>query len=215
MKYSLFTVGHSNLTLESFIALLTKHNITALADVRSSPYSRYLPHFNKNNVQKTLSSVGIKYVFLGQELGARPSDKSCYIEGKAVYEKIAETSLFAQGIERIIKGSQSYNIALMCAEKDPITCHRAILVCQHLKSFPLEINHILSDSTIESHQQLESRLLKIHDLTQVENNNVIQLDLFNSFPSQTACQNLSLDDILREAYRRQGDKIAYVEKKHD
>ncbi|MEA5536332.1 DUF488 domain-containing protein [Crocosphaera sp. XPORK-15E] len=211
----LFTIGHSNLDIESFTSLLTQYNVTALADVRSSPYSRYLPHFNQDNLKRTLLDSGIKYVFLGQELGARPKDQNCYIEGKAVYEEIAKTQLFSQGIDRVFKGSQSYNIALMCAEKDPITCHRAILVCQHLKSFPIEINHILQDGKIESHQQLESRLLNIHNLGQSDREQLVQLSLFDSLPAQIPCQTLSLEDSLKEAYRRQGNKIAYVEKTHE
>lgn len=215
MRNQLFTIGHSNLDKDSFVSLLNQHNITALADVRSSPYSRYLPHFNKDNLNHKLSNLGIKYVFLGQELGARPKDRNCYIEGKAVYEKIAKTSLFSKGIERILKGCQSYNIALMCAEKDPITCHRAILVCQHLKQFPIQINHILHDGTLETHQQLEKRLLKIHNLAPPGTEKLIQLNLFDSLPDQAPCQTLSLEESLTEAYRRQGNKIAYVEKKHE
>jgi uncharacterized protein (DUF488 family) len=215
MGSKLFTIGYSNLEIDSFISLLTQQGITALADVRSSPYSRYLPHFNKDNLKNSLLASGIQYVFLGQELGARPQDKSCYVDNKAVYENIAKTPLFHQGIERVLNGSQSYNIALMCAEKDPITCHRAILVCQHLKQFPLEINHILQDGTVESHQQLEERLLKIHNLTKPEPEPAIQLSLFEDSSPYLLTQTLSTEKALKEAYKRQGDKIAYVEKDHD
>ncbi len=208
----LFTIGYSNLEPQLFISFLKEHNVTALADVRSAPYSKYRPNFNKDNLKSTLLNAGIQYVFLGQELGARPQDKSCYIDGKALYENIANTELFFQGIERIIKGSQSYNIALMCAEKDPITCHRAILVCQHLKQFTLEINHILQDGSLESHPQLEDRLLKIHNLSPSANKQPIQLSLFDTLPTQAASENLSPEDALKEAYRKQGEKIAYVEK---
>ncbi|MGK7946677.1 MAG: DUF488 family protein [Microcystaceae cyanobacterium] len=214
MENKLFTIGHSNLDIDSFIDLLTQQGVTALADVRSSPYSRYLPHFNRELLKNSLSKLGIKYVFLGQELGARSQDKSCYVEQKAVYEKIAQTQPFVQGLERLIKGSQSYRIALMCAEKDPITCHRAILVCQHLKQFPLEINHILQDGSVESHQHLEERLLKIHQLNQPEPNATVQLSLFEDSTSTSPNQTLSPQEALQEAYKRQGDKIAYVEKDH-
>lgn len=214
MENKLFTIGHSNLDIDSFIDLLTQQGVTALADVRSSPYSRYLPHFNRELLKNSLSKSGIKYVFLGQELGARSQDKSCYVEQKAVYEKIAQTQPFVQGLERLIKGSQSYRIALMCAEKDPITCHRAILVCQHLKQFPLEINHILQDGSVESHQHLEERLLKIHQLNQPEPNATVQLSLFEDSASTLPNQTLSPQEALQEAYKRQGDKIAYVEKDH-
>ena len=215
MESKLFTIGYSNLNIESFISLLTNNNITALADVRSSPYSRYLRHFNKENLKNSLLNAGIKYAFLGGELGARPQDKSCYVEGKAVYENIAKTSLFSQGIDRIKKGSQSYNIALMCAEKDPITCHRAILVCQHLREFSLDINHILQDGSLEPHEHLENRLLKIHNLGQSFRESIVQLSLFDNSSAQTPLETLSPEEALKEAYRKQGDKIAYVEKNYD
>ncbi|MDJ0845337.1 DUF488 domain-containing protein [Crocosphaera sp.] len=214
MIKNLFTIGHSNLDIKNFISFLNKHNVTALADVRSSPYSRYVSQFNRENLKNSLLNVGIKYVFLGEELGARPKDRSCYVEGKAVYENIAKTPLFSQGIDRINKGSQSYNIALMCAEKDPITCHRAVLVCQHLKVLPLDINHILQDGSLESHQSLENRLLEIHNLGESAQDSAVQLSLFDNVSNQTPLPTLSPEEALKEAYRKQGDNIAYVEKNY-
>lgn len=136
----LFTIGHSNLSIDAFIALLQRHGITAVADVRSHPYSRFLPHFNQSALKAALLNAGIQYVFLGKELGARAADQSCYVDSKASYEKIAATELFLEGIQRLLTGSEKYKISLMCAEKDPITCHRSILVCQHLREFALEID---------------------------------------------------------------------------
>ena len=209
----LFTIGHSNHSIEAFIALLQQHGVTALVDVRSHPYSRYLPHFTQKSLKTALFDAGIRYVFLGQELGARPSDPTCYIDGKALYERIASTKLFSQGIQRILKGAETYRIALMCAEKDPITCHRAILVCQHLREFDLDINHILRNGNLEAHQHLEERLLDLHRLKQPESIESVQLSLFNevSIPSQSSLQ-YSIKDSLKEAYKRQGNQIAYVEK---
>jgi uncharacterized protein (DUF488 family) len=209
----LFTIGHSNHSIEAFIALLQQHGVTALADVRSHPYSRYLPHFNQTPLKTALFDVGIRYVFLGRELGARPSDPSCYVDGKALYERIASTDLFSQGIQRILKGAATYKIALMCAEKDPITCHRAILVCQNLREFNLDINHILRNGNLETHQHLEERLLELHGLKQPEFLEPVQLSLFNDFslPTHSSIQ-YSTKDSLKEAYKRQGNQIAYVEK---
>lgn len=211
MSKKLYTIGHSNLNIDEFIELLHKYQITALADVRSHPYSRYLPHFNKNYLQKVCKNSHINYVFLGEELGARTKDQKCYINGKAVYEKIAATELFQQGIKRIIKGSKNYTIALMCAEKDPITCHRAILICQHLRKYDLEINHILSNGTIESHQDLEDRLLSIYGFNK-SGSQAIQLSLFDAITSDKNNNISSPEDYLQEAYLKQGNKIAYVEK---
>lgn len=209
----LFTIGHSNHSIETFIALLQQNDVTALADVRSHPYSRYLPHFNQRSLKTALFDAGIRYVFLGRELGARSNDPTCYVDGKALYERIASTELFSQGIQRILKGAETYKIALMCAEKDPITCHRAILVCQHLREFDLDINHILRNGNLEAHQHLEERLLDLHRLKQPESIEPVQLSLFNevSIPTQSSLQ-YSRKDSLKEAYKRQGNQIAYIEK---
>lgn len=215
----LFTIGHSNHSIDTFIALLQQHGITAVADVRSHPYSRYLPHFNKSELEVALQNAGIEYRFLGQELGARPNELSCYVDGKALYEKIAATPLFAQGIKRLVNGVKTHRIALMCAERDPITCHRSILVCQHLRSLDLKINHILTDGSLESHEALEERLLKLHGLEKSQSSQIIQLSLFETTELQDNKKNsLTPKERLQEAYQRQGDKIAYVEKeqpKHD
>ena len=90
----LFTIGHSNYELETFISLLKKHEVNAVADVRSHPYSRFLPYFNRLELKKELAKEDIVYVFLGRELGARSADSTCYVEGRAVYEKIAATDEF-------------------------------------------------------------------------------------------------------------------------
>ncbi|MBD1814520.1 DUF488 domain-containing protein [Microcoleus vaginatus DQ-U2] len=203
----LFTIGHSNLSIEAFVLLLQQHGITAVADVRSHPFSRYLPHFNKSDITASLSSAGIQYVFLGKELGARPEDLSCYdTSGKALYDRIAATPLFSQGIQRLLKGASNYKICLMCAEKDPITCHRTILVCHKLREFNLEINHILSDGKLESHQDLEKRLLiKFNKGKKTEE--PIQLSLFELNPDvKTEIVNLE------SAYYLHGLEIAYVSK---
>ncbi len=206
----LFTIGHSNHSIEAFILLLEQHGITAVADVRSHPFSRYLPHFNKSEITASLSDVGIPYVFLGQELGARPEDLSCYdTSGKALYDRIAATPIFASGIQRLLKGAANYKISLMCAEKDPINCHRTILVCHKLKEFNLQINHILSDGSLESHQDVEARLLSKFNKTK-NNNQPIQLSLFELEPK---VKNEIVD--LETAYYRYGLEIAYVSKERN
>ncbi|MGA0198867.1 MAG: DUF488 family protein [Prochlorotrichaceae cyanobacterium] len=200
---NLFTIGHSNHSITDFIKLLQQHEITALADVRSNPYSRYLPDYCQAQLKDHLKSDRIHYVFLGQELGARPQDQSCYVEGKAIYEKIAETDLFTDGIRRILKGVKRHRIALMCAEKDPLPCHRAILVCQHLRDYDLDIQHIHPNGTLETHDDLENRLLTKHGFK-----GVIQTSLFE----MDSTLNLTDEDQLIEAYKKQGLEIAYVEK---
>ena len=205
----LFTIGHSNYSSERLLELLEYHGVSALADVRSMPYSRYLPHFNKPALQEYLPQADIRYVFLGEELGARPNDPSCYVDGKAVYEKIAATEAFQKGLQRLLKGLQNYRIALLCAEKDPLTCHRAILVCQHLVPSNLEIGHIHSDGELEFHQDLEERMLKLYNLQDPVPTN--QLSLF----SETQAPTLDRTERMRQAYQKQSDKIAYIEHEHD
>lgn len=208
-KAELFTVGHSNQGIDRFVSLLHQHKITALADVRSHPYSRYLPHFNQSALKAVLNREKIYYVFLGRNLGARPDDPDCYVEGKAVYEKIAATVAFDEGIQRIVKGAQQQRIALMCAEKDPITCHRAILICQHLRKFGLEIKHILSDGSIESHQHLEDRMLVKHGFSDpLSLAGKSQLSLFQ----QNASRKVQREQDIAQAYQLQGGEVAYVEK---
>ncbi|GBF79872.1 DUF488 domain-containing protein [Aphanothece sacrum] len=203
----LYTIGHSDHSLEDFIKLLKQHHITAVADVRSHPYSRYLSHFNKSELQASLEKENITYVFLGQELGARPNNENCYINGKAVYEKIANTALFQEGIQRVLKGVKKYRVALMCAEKDPLTCHRTILVCQQLNSYNLEIKHILPTGKLESHEDLENRLLDKQGFSQ------LQLSLFDII--NTSSSSLDKEQCLQQAYQKQGEIIAYVQPKEE
>ncbi|MDG2989891.1 DUF488 domain-containing protein [Candidatus Synechococcus calcipolaris G9] len=205
----LFSIGHSNHGIDAFISLLRKHGVTAVADVRSYPYSRFLPQFNQVSLQASLVKAGIQYVFLGGELGARPSNQDCYIDGRAVYEKIATTDAFHEGIQRVQNGLKKHRVTLMCAEKDPLTCHRAILICQHLRHLNIPINHILRNGELESHECLEERMLLKHGFRDFLEAKEAQLSLFleNGLPTREEC--------LRKAYKLQGDEIAYIEKGDD
>jgi uncharacterized protein (DUF488 family) len=212
MPEHLFTVGHSNLSIEEFIGLITKHQINVIADVRSHPYSSYLSHFNRDLLKFELLKAKFKYVFLGNELGARPKDLSCYINNKAIYSKITDSSDFQNGIKRILVGLNKYRVALMCAEKDPISCHRTILICKHLRQLDIKIDHIIDDKTLESQGQLEDRLLDLHGFDLGNNRlkipEILQLDLFGSVePSKTSF--ISKAEFLEQAYLIQENKIAY------
>jgi uncharacterized protein (DUF488 family) len=217
MSKQLFTVGHSNLSIQDFIKLITKYKISAIADVRSHPFSSYLPHFNRDLLKFELLKAKIKYVFLGDELGARPKDLSCYLDGRAIYARIAESEEFKLGIQRLLKGINTYNIALMCSEKDPLFCHRTILICQYLRQSDITIEHIIDENTLETHPQLEAKLLDLHGFD-LENNclkvpEVLQLNLFNS--SSTQNNFISKDEFLIKAYSKQEQKIAYKNKELD
>jgi uncharacterized protein (DUF488 family) len=154
----LFTVGHSNHEPEAFLALLRRHGVTAVADVRSSPYSRRLPHFSRSHLEATLRSHGIAYVFLGQELGGRPSDPALYhAEGWADYERIRETEAFRRGVDRVLSGLDRYAVALMCGEEDPLDCHRGLMVTPALKALGLPPRHIRRDR-VETPAEFERRV---------------------------------------------------------
>lgn len=162
MSRLFFTIGHSNHTIDAFIRLLTQHGVTVLADVRSHPYSRYYQHFRKAPLKGAIRKAGLGYVFLGKELGPRSTDPDCYIDNAVSYERLAQTSLFNQGLARLLRGAENHSIALMCAEQDPITCHRAILVSRPLHNQGYTVDHILRDGTLEPHADLEERLLALH-----------------------------------------------------
>ena len=154
-----FTIGHSNHAAVDFLALLHQHDVHAVADVRSVPYSRFNPQFNRDALRRDLTAAGIAYVYLGRELGGRSDDPACYVEGRICYERVAETQNFKDGLCRLEKGMADHRIALMCAEKDPLHCHRTLLVAQTLDLGGTSVEHIHSDGHLESHAHAMDRLL--------------------------------------------------------
>ena len=139
----LFTIGHSDHDLAHFVSLLTRHGVEAIVDVRSQPYSRFHGQFNRETIAEALKRAGIEYLFLGRELGARRVERESYRKGQARYDLIRGLPAFVAGLNRLRQEASSRRICLMCAEKDPITCHRTILVCRQLRSEPIDIRHIL------------------------------------------------------------------------
>ncbi len=193
MAIEIYTVGHSTQPFEKFLGLLQKQGVTAIADVRSAPYSRFNPQFNREDLRSALNAHGIRYVFLGKELGARSDDECCYINGKVQYKLLAKTPLFQSGINRVIEGAETHKIALMCAEKDPLDCHRTILVARELVNRGANVTHILQDGSTELHRAAISRLIGKMGLGEA--------DMFRS-------EELTVD----EAYEKQGERIAYDRK---
>ena len=128
----IWTIGHSTLSYESFVQRLKASSVTAVADVRSAPFSRHFPHFNRKELQAALRKDAISYVYLGKELGGRPESEELYSGGVADYEKMARSAIFTDGLNRVIEGSEIYRIALMCSEHDPLDCHRCLLVGRRL-----------------------------------------------------------------------------------
>ena len=193
-QHPIFTVGHSNHPPAAFINLLARHGVAEVADVRSAPYSRYAPHFNHDALRELLDDAGIGYAFLGGELGGRPADRACYdAAGRVIYDRVAETDRFDDGIRRVIRNADERRIALLCSEKEPLECHRTLLVARNLTARGTAVAHILADGRSESHDAAMSRLVDLHRLPP-------QGDLFRT-----------RDDVIAEALHRQAQKFAYVD----
>jgi uncharacterized protein (DUF488 family) len=189
---TIFTIGHSTHQLDHFLVLLTKNKIQVLVDVRSTPFSRFNPQYNQSPLEESLKKNEIRYLFLGKELGARSSDPACYIDGRVQYGRIAQTDIFRAGIDRVIKGSLSYRIALMCSEKEPLECHRTLLVSRILSEEGLKVHHIHADGRLENHAEAMDRLLEI-----------------TSTPGQDLFRTRA--ELLEEALTRQENQVAYVD----
>ena len=188
----LYTVGHSNHTIEVFIELLKRHKIGMVLDVRSAPYSRYCSQFDKGVLAAALPAGNIKYEYLGKELGARPDDPGCYEGGWVNFERAARRKEFKEGVERVLANMGRYSAALMCSEKEPLECHRTILICRSLKDYKLDIKHILEDGAIEDHHDAERRLVKLLK---------IERTLFEP--------DLTESDLIEQAFDKQGRKISH------
>jgi uncharacterized protein (DUF488 family) len=152
-QMTVYTIGHSNVPADRIVALLQQHDIEMVVDVRSSPYSRWSPQFNKKALEKTLREAGIEYAFAGENLGGRPQDPSCYRGGtipkdKADYPKLIDPeavmnkSFFQVGIRRLMEYASERRTAILCSEKDPEHCHRSWLIGRYLEGQGIKVEHI-------------------------------------------------------------------------
>ena len=188
-----FTIGHSNHPAEAFLRLLLRHGIKEVVDVRSSPHSRYNPQFNRRTLQTALAEAGVGYAFMGGALGGRPAEPSCYDnEGRVQYDRLAETEAFKAGIRQVIRRAGDYRIALMCSEKEPLDCHRTLLIAQILTARGLAVAHILADGSLEAHAAAMDRLLNRCVLSR-------EGDLFRS-----------REQLVADAVSRQAQRVAYT-----
>jgi uncharacterized protein (DUF488 family) len=170
--------------------------VTAIADVRTSPYSKHYPQFNRDALREALSRDRISYVFLGKELGGRPSERRFYCDGIADYEKMARSSEFKKGLDRVMEGASKHRIALLCSEQDPLDCHRCLLVGRALAGRGVAVGHISSDATIATHGTIENRLLEVSGRGAD--------DLFAARGERLAM-----------AYRERARKVAFIESQSD
>jgi len=191
---TVLTIGHSTHSLEAFIALLQRHDVTAVADVRSAPYSRFNPRFNRKPFAEALEAEGIRYVHLGHALGGRTDDPACREAGRIRYDRVAATESFRSGLARVVDGAARYRIALMCAEKEPLDCHRTLLVARALDKWGVDIAHIHPDGALEPHAGAMDRLLDILNLPRE--------DLFRT-----------RDELIDAAIARQVERVAHMNEK--
>jgi len=152
----IYTIGHSNHTKERFLDLLIGANIEVLVDVRSNPNSRWATFANRDSLKEILESARIQYIYLGDMLGGRPSDSGSYDQqtGKADYQAIREKEYFRRGIKRILGGLRRYRVCIMCAEEDPTSCHRNLLVAESLRQAGVIVFHIRGDGRIQTDEDL-------------------------------------------------------------
>jgi uncharacterized protein (DUF488 family) len=148
---ALYSIGHSNASIHAFIELLRRYEIAALVDTRSQPYSRYNPHFSRENLKVSIEEAGIEYFYLGKEIGGRPENPALYLKnGKVDYDLVAQSSLYLTGVERLMELASGRRLAFMCAEADYKSCHRYWLITRTLTQRGIEVRHILhsGDSVI-------------------------------------------------------------------
>lgn len=154
----IFSIGHSNHTLEKFLALLKEYKIEVLVDTRSHPYSKFAPHFAADVIKEALAKVGIQYLFLGKELGGRPEEPEFYdSEGHVLYWKLANSDKLRNGIRRLEEESKVRYAAIMCSEEDPSCCHRRLLVGLVLSGRGIELDHIRGDGQIQTEDDLNQK----------------------------------------------------------
>ena len=192
--FDLLTIGHSNIPAPHFTAMLRAAGADAIADVRSTPVSRFCPWFSAKNLAPLLASESMDYLFFGEELGGRPGDPSLYREGIADYEAMTQQPRFQAGLERLLHHAGRHRLCLMCSEREPLDCHRCLLVARALAGRGASIGHILYDGAIEPHATTQQRLLRLADADN---------DLFAS----------GQHDRLAAAYRRRSRAVAYRVKK--
>jgi uncharacterized protein (DUF488 family) len=152
---TIWTVGHSTQPVAELVALLRAARIDVLADVRSQPYSRHNPQFRRENLKVSLAEAGLRYVFLGAELGGRPPEPEFYdAKGHVRYDLVMETERFRAGLARLLTGAASYRVAIMCSEEDPARCHRRRLVTRALIGRGVEVRHLRGDGRVVSEEEL-------------------------------------------------------------
>jgi uncharacterized protein (DUF488 family) len=160
-SFDLFSIGHSNIAAAHFLAMLQDAGVSVIADVRTVPYSRFFPWFSQKTLAASLAAASIGYVAMGDTLGGRPRDVSLYRDGVADYEAMAAQREYRAGLGRLLDAAARSCVCLMCAEREPLDCHRCLLVARGLAERGLAVGHILHNGSIEPHAATEQRLLAL------------------------------------------------------
>lgn len=151
----LWTIGHSNHSLDVFLDLLARPGIEVVADVRTSPYARYAVQFNREAIQPALQERGIRYLFLGDLLGGRVEGAAFHdADGRVLYDRVAESPGFRRGIERLLDGIRRYRVAVLCGEEDPTECHRRLLIGRVMRERGARLLHIRGDGRVQTEEEL-------------------------------------------------------------
>lgn len=194
---TVYTIGYAAFPeKKSFFEELVKRNVRLLIDVRSVPYSSFWAAYNRNVLEQDCKERGIYYRNYAEEFGARQTSSEFITDGKVDFIKFAHSAVFQKGIQKV-KSALEMDVVpcLMCAEKDPMTCHRSILIGKNMKEQGLDVIHILYNGLVESQEHMEERLMEqFEDTSQ-------QFSMFE--------QDKNNRDVLEKAYRNQADKICF------
>lgn len=187
--HTLYTIGYCKFMPDNFVRIMHEFDIKAVVDVRATPFSRAFPGYNGPVFKKFLQANSIYYLSFAEEFGGRPKDPGLYSEGKLDFEKFVAAESFIKGCERLKEGLEKFNVCLMCAQKDPIICHRAIIIAHQFRLlYPnVKIMHITPEG-LESQENLDSRVLKKSRINQnpslLQDDGQDKLDLIRAYNSQ-------------------------------
>ena len=205
----IYTIGYSGFKIDEFISKIREYKIDVIIDVRSSPYSQYFKEYNKENICRVLNELKGKKIYYRNynlEFGARQLDtgENYYPKGYLDFERFSKSENFLLGVKKIEDSmKQNYTVVLMCAEKDPFTCHRAILVSRAFFKKGYKIIHLMPDGENLTQEDIEKQLLDRYA------KNRHQMGLFNS-------NIISEEEHINNAYRKHNEKIGYsIEKEED
>ncbi len=159
-EHLIYTIGHSDHSVEEFVALLQKHGVTSVLDVRSQPYSRWAHQFNREALTRDLEAAGVAYHFLGDALGGRPADPALYDagDGPPDYRRLEQTETYQAGIARLLDLARAERVAVMCGEGEHRHCHRHLLIAQTLLERGLRVLHIQPDGCVVEGERVARQL---------------------------------------------------------